>query len=188
VIGGLGGEIHAGDTDMADVYARAKKEVLAGHEVLACSDKLIDTLRTEIGSCPIDVLDIYYHGGPGLMTLGRSNTPLDSAISISGLGELLAPTAHIRLLGCSTAVGSSGRMLVYKLARALGEKRVVFGTIDSVLFHHFPRGRFDCQLLLFSSLEAINGEAPKWDQRKRKKPRYSSSHKVTQRIPTAKST
>lgn len=188
MIGGLGGELHAGDTDMADVYAQAKQQVLAGYDVLACSDRLVETLRANLGSGPIDVLDIYYHGGPGLMTLGRSNgscltlfasdehaaTPLHSAVPISELGKLLAPTAHVRLLGCNTAAGSSGRMIVYKLARALGEQRVVFGTIDSVLLHHFALGRFDCQLLLFSSLAAIDGEAPKWDQRKRNKPRCSS--------------
>lgn len=175
---------HPADAEMADVAHAA-----AAGEAIPCETgdliKALENART----CSISILDIYYHGAPGTISLGRyngatqvlfasdksENTRLTGYELVDPLRKYLAPSAHVRLLGCNTAVGSRGRMLIYKLASEIGAGCVVSGTIGNLERRHFRAGRFVCESLLFSSLAAIDGEAPTWDRRLLNEPVYPFS-------------
>jgi hypothetical protein len=128
---------------------------------------------------PIDILDLVDHGGPGRIHMGdallfASDGDPSSELLGRDIAARLAPflteTAHVRLLGCKTSVCAPGsphvkrtRLLLLKLARALGGHRVAFGTLSSVRQLHFSPygfGRDREELMLFSSLAAMDAAAP----------------------------
>jgi hypothetical protein len=121
---------------------------------------------------PIARLDIFDHGAEGMQMLGgdalfASDAHPGSALIGLELARRIAPqladTAQVRLLGCSTAEGRAGRLLLLKLARALGGHRIVFGTIDRVVEADFDAGGYARVMehqRLFSSAAALDIEAP----------------------------
>jgi len=136
----------------------------------------------------LDVLDLYDHGDVGRIRMGsdilfRSDASPDTLLIggdiAAALGPSLRETAHVRLLGCRTtaATGSvtsapalAGRLLLLKLARALGGHRVAFGTITSIQRSDFSRLGFRCELetmRLFSSLAALDQLPPSYQERGR---------------------
>lgn len=136
----------------------------------------------------IDVLDIFDHGGAGFQWLGDAQVfratanPRDSLqtgqATAGALRAHLSEVAHVRLLGCNTASdtvqrpgadgitagGSEGRLLLHKLARELGGRRLVFGTIrqiDSRMFEGGAGFRREIENEhLFSSAGALDLTAP----------------------------
>jgi hypothetical protein len=87
--------------------------------------------------------------------------------------DYLTNTAHIRLLGCSTAqelnpLHCEGRLLLLKLARELGAYRTVFGTLAAVGVTDFgPRGlkqNVETERL-FSSHAALDWHSPSYHAR-----------------------
>jgi len=123
----------------------------------------------------IDCLDILDHGAPGAMTIGRHilfrsddqpswKSALEGVERAIALGQLLSPSGTVRLLGCRTAVGTAGRMLLLKVREALGRFRTAQGTIERVLPFDFESdgtfGRGSEDTLLFSSAAALDGECP----------------------------
>jgi hypothetical protein len=125
----------------------------------------------------IDILDLYYHGTNGLQAMGddvlfESDADPDSDIAnveiARALADSLTPRAFVRLLGCKTALEGqlskrSGRFLLVKLARELGERRVVFGTNSTIFNLAFDQHGFrrDQEIrYLYSSLAAIDGPCP----------------------------
>ncbi len=118
-------------------------------------------------------LDIFDHGAEGMQMLGAgalfaSDAFPGTALVGLELARQLAPyldeTAQVRLLGCSTAEGKAGRLLLLKLARAFGGHRIVFGTIDRVIEADFDREGYARVLehqRLFSSSAALDAEAPR---------------------------
>ena len=129
---------------------------------------------------PIDILDLFDHGAPGRVRMGSAllfasdAEPASELLGrdiASSLAPFLTETAQVRLLGCDTAVlgepgskdGLASRLLLLKLARALGGHRVVFGTITGLGRLHFgPRGfgRDREEVMLFSSLAAVDIAPP----------------------------
>lgn len=117
-------------------------------------------------------LDVFDHGAEGMQMLGggalfASDAAPGSALVGLELARRIAPhladTAQVRLLGCNTAEGRAGRLLLLKLARALGGHRIVFGTIDRVVEADFDRGGYAPVMehqRLFSSAAALDIEAP----------------------------
>jgi hypothetical protein len=136
----------------------------------------------------IDVLDIYYHGAPGRLCLGGlSSTDERHVLFASDNDDLemrgasiardlrykLAPPAHVRLLGCRTGIGPAGRRLLVKLAYELGESRVAFAPIFDIDPGHFGSlGNFTTPSVLFSSLGALDREAPSAHEREFATPWY----------------
>jgi hypothetical protein len=122
-------------------------------------------------------LDVFDHGAEGMQMLGddalfASDALPGSALVGHELARQLEPylteTAQLRLLGCNTGEGKAGRMLLLKLARALGGSRIVFGTIDRVVAGDFDRqgyARVMEHQRLFSSIAALDAEAPEAMQR-----------------------
>jgi hypothetical protein len=159
------------DRDLALVAARA---AAGSARVIRC-DRPADlpaALEALGARGPIARLDVFDHGAPGLQQLGdgalfASDEAPSSALVGGDLAAALAPhladTAQLRLLGCRTAEGRAGRLLLLKLARALGGRRIAFGAIDRVIEADFDRDGYapvmDPQRL-FSSLAALDGEAP----------------------------
>jgi hypothetical protein len=124
----------------------------------------------------IDILDIVDHGRPGSIHIGDDmlfesdeypDHPLKGCVSPSTVFAHLSELAHIRLLGCNTAVTTvndpAGRMLLLKLAKALGPYQVAYGTLAAVEPEHFNETGFlegQARGLLFSSLAALESEPP----------------------------
>lgn len=141
------------------------------------ASELEPTLSAIAAGGLIDVLDIYDHASAGSQMLGDEvlfqsdsnvTTPLIGAEIARLLCAHLTEFARVRLLGCFSAKGPKGRLLLFKLARILGQHRVVFGTNGGVDQHDFDENGF--MLLrdvsyLFDSLAAIDGEAPKHNVR-----------------------
>ena len=131
----------------------------------------------------VDLLDIYYHGREGTMFLGGTSPDhvlfASDATSATLVGQryarallpLLAPNAHVRLLGCGVGTYPEGRMLLIKLAYELGG-RVAFAPIQKVLPGHFRHGRFAQPSILFSSLGALDRHAPTPREREFNTPQY----------------
>ncbi|WP_224243447.1 DUF4347 domain-containing protein [Hyalangium gracile] len=98
-------------------------------------------------------LDLFGHGSPGTLTLGDKGqeivTPDESTWShLINLGEFLADTADVRLLGCETAIGEEGMKVLQGLSAALsrkpGQKRKVWGTTATIDWCDFgPEGFSD---------------------------------------------
>ena len=136
--------------------------------VAHCSTRLefIEAVRHAATVSPLELVDIFDHGAPGAMAIGDElllniGASPPNVEAFESLHHYLAPTAQVRLLGCNTAVGSPGRKLLVKLAAELGEQRIVFGTIDRVEPYHFgPDGFTLVEELLFSSVAALDSEAP----------------------------
>lgn len=140
---------------------------------------IVEAVAQQLG--PIDVLDLYDHGSPGRQLLGNQdwvgsdedrNQDLFGRSTVLGLRDHLRDTAHIRLLGCGTAGGVSssraGRLLLVKMARLLGGRRIVFGTIRAIRASDFGPTGFRRVLetdYLFSSLAAIDGAPPTTSER-----------------------
>ncbi len=122
----------------------------------------------------VDVLDIFDHGRPGKQRLGREVLfesdgtacgPLTGGSVAGLLSKHLNDVAQVRLLGCQTATASKekGRFLLIKLARALGGRRVVYGTIDTIDAFDFDENGFRKELeisYLYSSTAALDAPAP----------------------------
>ncbi len=160
-------------------------EAVAGKvpEAVRCSSPrdliaLVDDAVSRSGL--LDVLDLFDHGTAGLQAMGDSllwasdfdpDSELANEPIARALDRYLSPFAYVRLLGCRTALDGSmrsGRMLLIKLARALGKHRVVFGTNDSIYQNAFDEQGFrtDQEMrFLYSSLAAIDGPAPDIDSR-----------------------
>ena len=136
----------------------------------------------------IDLLDLYDHGSAGSLRMGSEilfhsdESPLSTLVGHDialALGPLLRETAQVRLLGCKTAavidevpslLAQAGRLLLLKLAHALGGHRVVFGTISSIQCSDFSALGFRRELesrRLFSSLAALDREPPTYQERGR---------------------
>jgi hypothetical protein len=121
----------------------------------------------------VEQLDIFDHGAEGMQMLGggalfasdaRPETELLGLPLAGRIAPYLTETAQVRLLGCNTAEGKAGRLLLLKLARALGERRIVFGTIDRVIEDDFDRAGYARVMehqRLFSSIAALDAEAPR---------------------------
>ena len=129
---------------------------------------------------PIDVLDLYDHGGDGhqrmgdrqlFASAGDQTTPLIGEEFAVAIAPHLTATAHVRLLGCDTSsavVPAPGRFLLVKLARTLGERRTVFGTMNVTDPDDFYEGGLKPgrePSLLFSSSAALDIEAPTPEER-----------------------
>jgi len=126
----------------------------------------------------IDRLDLYDHGSAGYLRMGddqlfrsddSATSPLLGAAVAAALRPYLAPAAVVRLLGCDTAVGPTGRMMLVKLARALGEQRTAVGTIDTTDATDFGTTGFKSSheaISLFASTAAVDGIAPTPDERR----------------------
>jgi hypothetical protein len=118
-------------------------------------------------------LDVFDHGTEGMQMLGEGALFASDAMPGSKLVGLelalqldpyLADTAQVRLLGCGTGEGTTGRMLLLKVARALGGDRIVFGTIDRRAEVGFECGGAGAAIehqRLFSSVAALDTEAPR---------------------------
>jgi hypothetical protein len=99
----------------------------------------------------VDTLDIFGHGCAGHQYLGNQvlfgveNGTLSTGKEIAhGLRRFLTRDARVRLLGCMTAIGESGRALLLSLREELGESVVVMGTITSLNARDRPpNGGFD---------------------------------------------
>ncbi|HSR99349.1 MAG TPA: hypothetical protein VLM79_19995 [Kofleriaceae bacterium] len=147
--------------------------------VLRCDSPpdLLDLVASEVRARgKLDILDLYDHGNIGGMLMGDDvlfATDSDVASSLvnedlaRGLREFLSETAHVRLLGCSTSAANGpsleARLLLLKLADALGGHRMAFGTITPIQtsdFGHFGFRR-DVEIVkLFSSAAALDSEPP----------------------------
>jgi Domain of unknown function (DUF4347) len=177
VIGKREGQSPDEDRDMEIVYGWARRRAKR------CSTKkqLVELVELASRKRPIDLLDIYYHGSEGTMYIGGRGAQLtrlfwsdESLHRMEGwkcaerLAHHLSKTAQVRLLGCMTAADLAGRMLLFKLARELGEHRTVLGTISDVIPAHFnPKsGLFEYEPLLFSSHACLDGIAPSLDDRR----------------------
>src|SRR6185503_672975 len=151
---------------------------------------IIDDVVARYG--PIDVLDLYDHGGDGHQRMGdqqlfRSDGTQTGPLIGEDIALAIAPrlteTAHVRLIGCDTSsavLPAPGRFLLIKLARALGGRRTVFGTMNVTDPDDFDQrglkpGREPS--LLFSSSAALDMEAPTPEER--------TAHIVATRKPPA---
>jgi hypothetical protein len=140
-------------------------------------DDLIDIVAGDAQARgKIDILDFYDHGSIGGMLLGddvlfhsdgNQYSQLVNEDIARSLSEFLSETAHVRLLGCSTAAADGpsleARLLLLKLSNALGAHRVAFGTIEPVVVDDFGSYglRRDVEIAkLYSSLSAIDFEPP----------------------------
>lgn len=128
--------------------------------------EVVHRLCAKLG--PIDLLDIVGHGAAGLQKIGDEvlfeadtmQLTTGSAL-VAQLRVCLAPHARLRLLGCKTACGGSGRVLLGALGLQFGVERTVYGTIERVTPSDFDTGEFSqVQELLFSSEAAVDHEAP----------------------------
>lgn len=117
---------------------------------------------------PIDLIDIVDHGRDGKMVLGADTlvesdgtSLLAGATLADTLRPVLAAQARVRLLGCKTALGPTGRRMLTRLNRLLGDRVLVHGTIEAVTPAAFEDGEFSQGPdLLFSSDAAFDSEAP----------------------------
>ena len=164
------------DLDIDDVAAqlRAPAPAVARCNGLADFVAAIERARTKRSIERLDILD---HGAEGIQAMGdailfASDASPESPLVGRDLARMIEPylsaTAQVRLLGCNTAQGTAGRLLLLKLARLLGGNRTVFGTIDRVVEADFdPDGYAPVmeRQRLFSSDAALEGEAPEARQR-----------------------
>jgi hypothetical protein len=121
----------------------------------------------------IDVLDIFDHADRGVQKLSderlfdyqETGFPLATKIA-----QLLTPDAHVRLLGCTTALGQQGKDLLIGLQRAFGRSVVVYGTLGPIRGDvDFDEGGFCAvgdESKLYSSTEARAAALPPgWAER-----------------------
>jgi Domain of unknown function (DUF4347) len=135
-------------------------------------DDFVTAVRRAAAARRIERLDILDHGAEGIQSLGQTilfesdgspDSPLLGAEIARMLPPYLSETAQVRLLGCNTAEGPAGRMLLLKLARILGGHRTVFGMMDRVIEADFDADGYAPVMehqRLFSSDAALEGEAP----------------------------
>ena len=122
------------------------------------------------GGEKIATLDVFDHGHQGSQNMGHGVLFDSTTVGYryaEPLAELLADEARVRLLGCNTALGAAGRKLLLDMAAILGKRRVVYGTNCFVQFTEFGPDGFLVQQeapCLFSSLSAVDGEAPTWKE------------------------
>ena len=177
-----------GDQDMRAVLGRlrtSKHPTDFAFRTCTSPRALVACVEEAAGREPIELLDIYYHGAPGRIALGgvdqehvlfasdEGSRELVGATIARALGALLRPTAQVRILGCRGAVGTRGRMLLIKLAHELGASRVVLAPILDIIPNHFgSRGTFTTPEYLFSSLGALDREAPSKHERDFDTPTY----------------
>ena len=127
----------------------------------------------------IDSLDLYDHGRPGSMHMGQPilfasdkdpKSPLTGGPIVEQIVPFLAEFAQLRLLGCDTASIlkeelTEGRLLLLKLAKRMGLRQIVFGTVAEIEPGDFdPNGfRDDKEVeLLFSSRSALDLDVPSY--------------------------
>lgn len=129
-------------------------------------------------NAPVRLLDLYDHGGNGHLVMGD---PLDELLfnpftvghALAGrLAGLLTFDAHVRLIGCETALGQMGKDMLLNLQRAFGKGIVVSGTLAPITPDDFGARGFHVEreeALLFSSTEAAalhpGKKAPTYDER-----------------------
>jgi hypothetical protein len=166
--------------------AAAAAEAAPAVSIVRCQspDEMLERVREHTAANGLlDRLDIVDHGRAGAMALGdhllfrsdaRPETEVEGAEIALELRAHMSPFAQLRLLGCQTARGEEGRMLLFKLQRLLDPEidgdRIVFGTIRRVRPVHFEDdGQFKSAVvptMLFSSLAALDGVAPLPDDRR----------------------
>lgn len=152
-------------------------------------------METKLSVYPdkIDILDIFEHGRSGHMRIGADvliksdddpESQLTCRVSLKVLDDRLSDNAHVRLLGCDTAHvtngHSAGRHMLVKFARALGKKRIVFGTLAAVESDDFAPDGFIEQRgigLFFSSLSALDSLPPSYNQRQFNLGKYWATYK-----------
>jgi hypothetical protein len=177
-----------GDQDFRIILARlAAAPATPDFAYATCGDpQQLPTIIERVGGRDIDLLDIYYHGSKGTLWLGGGSDQhrlfaSDATSSLlfgreyaRALRPLLRAHAHVRLLGCDVGVGMEGRMLLLKLAYELGGSCVAFAPILDIIPGHFSTdtGRFTTPAYLFSSLGALDREAPSKDERDFETPKY----------------
>jgi hypothetical protein len=173
-----------GSNEAIAAAIQAKLRPGAHLELCSTPASLVDLVRSVHRRAGlIDLLDIIDHAGPGRQLLGDdvlfestavATSPLVGGKTARGLDPFLAPTAHLRLLGCSTAAATPGRetigrLLLYKLGRALGPHRTVFGTLRPTHAPDFKPGRLSAvreREILYSSHVAVDREtAPEVEAR-----------------------
>ncbi|MFT3838983.1 MAG: DUF4347 domain-containing protein [Myxococcaceae bacterium] len=123
---------------------------------------------------PLTRLDIFDHGKGGLQQLGphvlfgvpdakTTATKMVGFDLLKSLSASLTHDAHIRLLGCETAMLAEGQRLLLDAAEAAGFQRVIYGTVDDIVANHFDADGFkqiaECPFL-FSSHDAKLRLAP----------------------------
>lgn len=157
-----------------DIHKVAERLDSGDTAVVRCQQpaELPDRLARLGAQGRISRLDVFDHGAEGMQMLGGGALFASDAVPGSALVGLelarqiapqLADTAQIRLLGCNTGEGRAGRLLLLKLARALGGHRIVFGTIDRVVEADFDGDGYARVMehqRLFSSAAALDIEAP----------------------------
>jgi hypothetical protein len=157
-----------------DIHMVAERVDSGDTHVVRCRQpaELPDKLERLGARRRVTRLDIFDHGAEGMQMLGAGALFASDALPRTELVGLelakriepyLTDTAQIRLLGCNTGEGKSGRMLLLKLARALGGNRIVFGTIDRVVEDDFDGAGYARVMehqRLFSSVAALDAEAP----------------------------
>jgi hypothetical protein len=128
--------------------------------------EIVETLFNELG--PIDLLEIVGHGAEGLQKIGdevlfaadRTHLTTGDA-TVDRLRGCLAANGRLRLLGCMTGCGETGRMMLGALGLRFGIEQTVYGTIERVNPSDFETGEFSqVQELLFSSESAVDHTAP----------------------------
>jgi hypothetical protein len=156
-------------------YARERRLHSYNH-VIRCRDSrdlcdTVSTLARESGQM-VDVLDIFDHGAPGHMRLGRDvlfqydGESLIGGDVVKSLSSAMRQDACIRLLGCKTAKDERGRRLLTRLARTVDFSLRVYGTIERVRPVHFKDpGFLGKEDLLFGSEAATDQAAPDSDVR-----------------------
>lgn len=97
----------------------------------------------------VATLDIFGHGGPGLLQLNPQDgdvvTPREESWGLfARIGKLLTDTADVRLLGCDTAAGVDGPKVLSGVEAALsqdGKARTVWGSLATLNWTDFgPTG------------------------------------------------
>lgn len=172
-------------SDENEDIAQAIEQVKTSDVRLARAGSLVEflaavaQLRNRYGL--LDLLDVIDHGRPGVQMIGRDVlfasdadfcSPLRGQLSACAIAGHLSPFAHVRLLGCVVATDddadattpAAGRLVLYKTARALGERRTVFGTLRPTNSGDFADVGYLLPTLeneiLFSSLAALDGDPP----------------------------
>jgi hypothetical protein len=163
--------------DVASRVANSRTTIIRRCEAPDSLLGVVDEVRKVHGK--IDSLDLYDHGLPGTMHMGNGilfesdrdprSEPTGGAIAIQ-LVPLLSELAQVRLLGCDTAELrkdlTPGRLLLLKLAKRLGTRHIVSGTLAQIDPDDFDSEGFRAEKeveLLFSARAALDVAVPTYE-------------------------
>jgi hypothetical protein len=158
----------------ADTEKIAKKVTSSRVIVRRCEDPTtLPQIVADVGKDGlIDVLDLFDHANAGVQSMGgkvlfqsdaKPQSPVVGADIAFALRPYLADHAQVRLLGCKSALGPEGRLLLFKLRLIFGQHRVVIGTIDGDDVNDFDENGFRLEsekTYFFDSYAAFDNEAP----------------------------